>query len=337
MTRSMKPSRAVDRYLKERKPEVSNSTYQNHKYALKQFLEWCESEDVDDISVLDNFHIHDFKIYRREECGINEVTLYNNLCTLRVFIRWMESMGVVDGDIAENMILPNPDDDARSEKIDADRANTILDYLDKFEYATMRHALFALLWDTGFRLGTAQAIDVGDYDSSTQTVAVRHRPEKGTPLKNKKNAERKITLHPWVCDVLDDYLQMHRHDVEDDFGRQPFFTTKYGRPAKTTLRKNVKWLTRPCHYTDGCPHSRERNDCEAAQHWEKTAQCPSVVSPHSIRRSAITHWLNEAQNKEHLSQRMDVSTKTMDKHYDARTEEEKRQRRQESFGIDIRK
>lgn len=332
----MTPQKAAERYLKERKPDVSESTYYNHKYALKQFLKWCEAEGVEDISQLDNFHVHDFKIHRRENCGINEVTLYNNLCTLRVFVQWLESMGIIEGNLAENMILPNPDNDARDEKIGSERANKILDYLEKFEYATMRHAVFALLWDTGFRLGTARAIDLEDYEPSNQTIAVRHRVDKGTPLKNKRNAERKVTLHPWVCDVLDDYIQIHRHDVVDDYDRQPLFTTKQGRPAKTTLRKNVKWITRPCHYTGECPHDRDQEECVGANHWEKTAQCPSVVSPHTIRRSAITYWLNEGQSKEHLSQRMDVSTKTMDKHYDARTEEEKRKRRQESFGIETR-
>lgn len=332
----MTPKRAVDRYLKERRPDVSASTYRNHKYALKRFTEWCEAEGISDISRLDNFHIHDYKIHRREEGGINEVTLYGNLCTLRVFVKWLESMGIIEDDLAEKMILSNPDDDARDEKIGSERANEILDYLEKFEYATMRHTLFALLWGSGFRLGTVRAIDPGDYDSTGQTIAVRHRPDEGTPLKNKANAERKVTLHPWVCNVVDDYIQMHRHDVTDEFDREPLLTTKHGRPATTTLRKNVKWLTRLCHYSGSCPHNRDQEQCTAANHWEKTVQCPSVVTPHTIRRSAITYWLNEGQNKEHLSQRMDVSTKTMDKHYDARTEEEKRQRRQESFGIEKR-
>jgi hypothetical protein len=58
-------------------------------------------------------------------------------------------------------------------------------------------------------------------------------------------------------------------------------------------------------------------------------------SPHAIRRFAVTDWLNEGQNNDHLSQRMDISTKTLDEHYDARSEE-KRRRRQESFEIETR-
>jgi hypothetical protein len=63
-------------------------------------------------------------------------------------------------------------------------------------------------------------------------------------------------------------------------------------------------------------------------------RCPSSVPPHALRRSAITEWLNRGHNKELLSDRMNVSTKTLDKHYDARTAGEKRELREELFEMD---
>lgn len=329
----MTPERAVERYLKEREPEVSESTQRNHKYALKRFVEWCDETGLDDISELDGFHIHDFKIYRRENADINEVTLYNNLCALRVFVRWLESMEVVDSEVAENMILPNPDDDAREEKIGPETAEAILEYLDKFEYATLRHALFALLWDTGFRLGTVRALDVSDYNPEGEYVEVHHRPDTGTPLKNKANAEREVNLHPWVCEVLNDYIRMHRNGVTDENGREPLLTSPQGRPVASNLRAHINALTRPCHYSGECPHDRDVESCDAST-MEQAQRCPSSVPPHSIRRSSITAWLNEGHSKELLSDRMNVSTKTLEKHYDARTESEKRELRREAFGME---
>ena len=44
-------------------------------------------------------------------------------------------------------------------------------------------------------------------------------------------------------------------------------------------------------------------------------------------------WLNEAHRKELISDGMDVITDTLEKHYDARTESEKRQLRQEAFDM----
>ncbi|MCU4798950.1 tyrosine-type recombinase/integrase [Halobacteria archaeon HArc-gm2] len=330
----MTPERAVERYLKERKPEVAKSTYRNHKYALKQFVDWCEEAPIDDVSNLDGFHIHDFKIHRREEGGVNEVTLYNNLCALRVFLRWMESMGVIESDVAENMILPDPDDDTRDTKIDPDTAENVLEYLDKFEYATLRHVLFALLWDTGFRLGTIRALDLDDYHPEEQYLEVHHRPESGTPLKNKAKAEREVNIHEWVCSVLNDYIQMHRYEVESEEGRKPLLTSRQGRPVDSNLRAHINTLTRPCHYSGDCPHDRDQSRCEAAQERKYAQRCPSSVPPHALRRSAITAWLNDGHSKELLSDRMNVSTKTLEKHYDARTESEKRELRAEAFNME---
>ncbi len=330
MSRSMTPERAAERYLKERKAEVSESTHRNHKYALKRFVEWADEAGLDDISELDGFHVHDFKIHRRENDDINEVTLYNNLCALRVFIRWLESVGVVENDVAEDMILPNPDD-TRDEKIEPDTAEDILTYLRKFEYATLRHALFALLWDTGFRLGTVRSLDLEDYHSDEQYVEVHHRPDEGTALKNGQSAEREVNLHEWVCEILDDYIQSHRHDVTDDAGREPLLTSRHGRPVRSNLRQHINAVTRPCHYGDECPHDRDEETCEAASQYRRAQRCPSSVSPHPIRRSVITAWLNEGHRKELISDRMNVGTDTLEKHYDARTESEKRELRREAF------
>ncbi|WP_238992758.1 tyrosine-type recombinase/integrase [Halorubrum distributum] len=329
----MSPEAAIERFLEEREAEVSASTLRNNRYALRRFTEFTDEHGIEYINDLDGFHIHDFKIFRREEGGVNELTLRNNMTALRVFIRWCESMDLIEGDIADKMMMPNPDDDARDEKIEPSRAEDILDYLEKFEYGSLRHSLFALLWDTGFRLGTIRAIDVDDFQPHEQYVEVVHRPDAETPLKNKVEAEREVNLHEWVVDVLRDYIRMNRHDVTDDYGREPLLTTRQGRPAGTNLRQNINALTRPCHYSNECPHDREESECEAAGNYNAAQRCPSSVSPHPIRRSAITAWLNEGHAKELLSGRMNVSSKTLDKHYDARTESEKRELRKEAFGM----
>lgn len=331
MSRHLTPERAVEQYLQERKPEVTISTYRNHKYALRRFVEWCDEVGLDDVSDLDGFHIHEFKVYRREHGGINEVTLYGNLCTLRVFVQWLEALDVVESGVTENMILPSPDDDARDETISPETADEILAYLDRYETGTLRHALFALLWDTGFRLGTAHALDYDDYHPIEQYVEVQHRPERGTPLKNKANAEREVNLHAETCEALNAYLDLRRHDVTDDHDRRPLFTSEQGRMVKTNLRRHITVLTRPCHYTGDCPHDRDQTTCEAAQQSTYATRCPSSISPHVIRRSAITTWLNRGHQKELLSDRMNVSPKTLDKHYDARTESEKRELRRQAF------
>ena len=240
MTRSMTVEKAVERYLKERRPEVAESTYRNHKYALKRFVEWSDKADLEDISNLDGFHIHDFKIYRRDNGGINEVTLYNNLCTVRVFIQWLESMQVVESGIAEDMILPDPDDDKRDDKIDPETADAILKYLEKFEYATRDHTVLLVLWKTGMRTGSLRSLDLRDYDSREPAISINHRPKTDTPLKNKSSGERMVALDDETADVLDDYIKHKRKGVTDENGREPLFTTAKGRIGKVRVDNSYR-------------------------------------------------------------------------------------------------
>jgi len=333
MTRKLTPENAVERYLKEREPEVSESTYYNYKYLLDRFANWCELNNIEYINNLDGFDIHDFKLFRRNEDEISDLTLHKNLCTLRTFIRHMESWDVLDDGLADNMILPEISDETRDRQISAERAHEMLEYLDKYEYGTKRHTLFAVLWDTGMRLGAVRSLDIDDYHPDENYIELHHRPETDTPLKNDEGSEREVNLHPWVCDILDDYIEMYRHDVEDKHGRDPLITTKHGRPARSGLRMHITALSRPCHYTSDCPHDREQSECEAWTDREYAARCPSSISPHDIRRSSITEWLNQGHRTELVSDRCDVSVKVLDKHYDVRTESEKRELRRDAFDM----
>lgn len=51
--------------------------------------------------------------------------------------------------------------------------------------------------------------------------------------------------------------------------------------------------------------------------------CPSTVSPHDIRRGAITNMLRHDTPPRVISERSDVSESVLDKHYDQRNEREK--------------
>jgi len=67
-----------------------------------------------------------------------------------------------------------------------------------------------------------------------------------------------------VCDVIDDYVEMYRHDITDDHGREPLITTEQGRPVRSNIRGHINSMTRPCVYAGRCPHDRDPDSCEAA-------------------------------------------------------------------------
>jgi integrase len=207
-----------------------------------------------------------------------------------------------------------------------ERAEDLLDYLRKFEYASRNHVVIELLWHTGIRVGSLRALDVSDYDRENAHIAIRNRPDSETALKNGNRGERLIALAPHVCETLTDWVNQNRHDVSDKHGRKPLLTSRNGRLAISSIRGIVYRLSRPCYQADECPHDRDIDDCEGTEHG-RFSKCPSAVSPHAIRRGSITYHLTSDVPEKVVSDRMNVSQEVLDKHYDERTEEQKVEQR----------
>lgn len=150
--------------------------------------------------------------------------------------------------------------------------------------------------------------------------------EYGTPLKNGSNGERLVNISSGLSKLLADSTEVRRTDVEDRFGRNPLFTTSQGRITTSTIRRNCYKMSRPCEYTNECPHDREISECDAINSRDAVT-CPSSYSTHPLRRWSIMHQLAEGVRKELLSDRIDVSAPVLEKHYDQRSEERKSEQR----------
>jgi integrase len=103
--------------------------------------------------------------------------------------------------------------------LDSDRADQILAYLEKYEYASRPHVVLTLMWHTMMRVGEVHALDCLDYDPANRSLEIIHRPETGTTLKNQKQGERFVALSDEVGELLDDWLENTRPAVTDEHGR----------------------------------------------------------------------------------------------------------------------
>jgi len=176
-------------------------------------------------------------------------------------------------------------------------------------------------------MGSVRALDVGDFDRDAPGIELVHRPGQNTPLKNKEHGERWVALRPETAEILQDYIDGPRFDVRDEFDREPLLTTRQGRASRSCIRNTVYALTRPCEYGD-CPHDRVPEECEAMDR-RRASKRSSSRSPHDVRSGAITSHLLDEVPAEIVSDRMDVSQKVLDTHYDRRTEREKMEQRRE--------
>jgi len=231
-------------------------------------------------------------------------------------------MSWVDDLLAESIVLPRRDGSSRADRIDAERVERIIDHLDKYHYASFNHVIMSLLWTTGMRIGALRAIDVSDVHLDDRFIGLHHRPEEGTPLKNAEGSERELNLHGWVNDIVRCWIEDNRPPHVDINGREALISTEMGgAAARSTIRRVVYVLTACGDVTQGC-------ECS-----EYPSKCPESVSPHDIRRSSISAWLNRGVDINMLSDRVDSSPSTLERHYDVRSESEKREARRDAFNM----
>lgn len=325
-------SKARRDFLQYKKQTQKESTARAYKFPTKDFIQYCEKGGVSVTGDISRRNITKWIDQRRQE--VKPVTVHNNAKHVRVFLKWMARREYVGWDLHEKMEIPNvpEDEDVNQQVLREGHAETVLEYLDTYHYASTYHALFYTLWHTGCRISGAIALDLNDLEVNAHDdniLKFRNRNAEGTPLKNKNKGERDVTISDGLANVLSDYINSPREPCEDEYGRKPLFTVPSGRLYRQRAYKNIVAFTRPCVCGEKCPLNREIESCEAAQDKEQAPSCPESVSLHPVRKGAITHHINEGWPKEALSERVDVSVEVLEKHYDFRTNERKRQNRRE--------
>ena len=331
---TIKPRQARRQFLSARRGNVKKTTYRSYKFPTKDFIEFCEQHDIEAIEDVGGYIIESWKQRRKDE--VKQITLHNNVKTLRVFIRWCETAELIEYGTADRIEVPSVSKQqaVSDESLALSQAENILRYLNTYEYASREHALFKTMWQTGCRISGAIALDKKDYDHNDGPILkFRNRKSDGTPLKNGNGGERNVTINEDLRTVLQDYIDGKRPDTTDAFDREPLFCTRTQRMPRQRAYKNFTALSRPC-FTEGvCPHDREIDGCDAAQQKKKAFGCPSSVSLHPIRRGSITYHIDRGWPKEKLSERVDVSVEVLTKHYDARSKEQERQGREQFVNL----
>jgi len=287
------PQEALELHIEDIDGELSPNSVRAKKYQLSKFVNWCQGEDTDEPRVenLNEITGRDFTRFKnwRSE-GINKVTLRTNLSALRTFMRFCVAIDAVGPVIPRKINVPTLDtsENHNSEHIEVDEAEEILNYLNRFEYASMDHVLFKLQWTTSMRMSGLHSLDVGNFDLDERTFEVLHCPDEGTRLKNNEDGERVVTLDAETASIVADYIEYQRIPVEDEYGRQPLFSSEYGRMSKQNLNKRVYRVTSPCYTCRGCPSDRKPLECEHTGSYDRFVTCPHNTRPHAIRSGSIT-------------------------------------------------
>jgi site-specific recombinase XerD len=326
---------AVQKYLGRLRRDRADATVDAYRLDLRQFVLWCEDEGIEQVSDLTGYDFELYETDRSEE--IASTSLENQMGLVKRFIEFCEDIGVVADGLHESVHVPRApvSEQSRDDKLATEDAKTLLKHFRQRSnglYGTKWHAVLEVAWHVGARIGGLRALDLDDYDSDFRVLEFRHRPNTGTPLKNKLGGERDVGILPEVSEVLDAYIEEHRHDRHDESGRAPLFTTRseYGRASKNAIRSWIYQATQPCWHTDPCPHDRKRAECELTVQ-SKASQCPSSRSPHAVRTGSVTFHQDRGFDPEDTAKRVNASLRTIRRHYDKasrRDEMENRRRPQ---------
>ena len=329
---NLSPRDAVERYLRRRRPDSTQQSIDGWAYRLKLFVEWCDSVGIETVGEFRRYDLDEF--YELRSAEIAPATLEGEMWTLKMFFQFLEDLGAVEDGLADAVRIPDldPSDRSNDVKLATEDAVALLEYYrnsDPFpdgDYGTRAHAFLELAWWTGARQGGLRALDLRDVHlGENPYVDFRHRPETGTPLKNKLGGERPVALTDEMAEVLDHYMRNNRFDVRDEHGRQPFIASKEGRPASSNTVRTWSYLaTLPCLYGP-CPHGKDKETCEWTE-YSHASKCPSSRSPHKIRTGAITYLLNKGWPPEDVAERVNASVKTIEQHYDKADPDERRRR-----------
>jgi len=196
MLEPIDPETAVELYIAEKEAEQAKATIRSHRSRLNFFVEWCDERGIDNLNELTGRQLHEYCLWRRNTGNLALASEKTQMDTLRVFIRWLGTIDGVDPGLYLKVQSPSLslDDETRDVMLDTERAEETLEYLQKCEYASLRHVTMSLLWHTMMRRGAARALDVNDYDPEGQFLKIVNRPDTGTRIKNGSRGERLIAL-----------------------------------------------------------------------------------------------------------------------------------------------
>lgn len=331
----MKIEEAVNKFIVRKEPNWNGETSRSYQKSLATFEEFASENDIERLADLSRWQIGTYTEWLLG-CDYSPVTVQAKQKKARRWLKWLEGQQLIE--IGSHLAIePLKLDDEEQTSSDILKPIEMRNFLDFYRSSTKwrgtrRHALLEVIAHVGARRSGLRALDLEDWDPEERTLTFLNRDE-STRLKGGDKHQRKVILSEKPAEILEIYTERERFNKGDN-DRRPLFTSRQGRPDKSTITNWIYRATMPCLMRE-CPHSRRRHSCEWTE--QTTAcQCPSSKSPHPARRGSITWQLNIGRSIEDVAVRAATTPGVIRRYYDRPDLDEDLRRRITDFDeIDI--
>ena len=250
-------------YLKNHKPEdLADKICYQTSYKDR----WQGKDNILPLQLIDKQKIRHF-LAQLHENNQNKRTIVRRLSSIRTFFRYATS---------QNIIACNPVEDLESPKLEKkvpcsltyEQVTKLFDQPDCTSYLGFRdRVIMELLYSSGLRVSELVALNRSDFDPSSLLIKLKGKGKKERIVPITKNASE------WILSYLN-HAERHQdiegHTAEVD--TQAIFLNKLG--TRLTLR------------------SVDRN----FDKYLKASGLAAKVTPHTIRHTIATHWLENGMD-----------------------------------------
>lgn len=328
-------SEAVDLFVRRKRPDWNGDTERTYRRNLGEFERYAAENEIETTEELSRWRVGGFTDWLLDR-DLARVTISSRQKSVRTWLKFLESQGVIELGLhlAVETIETTDDEETSDQQLAPTVARDLLSFYRESPAwrGTRRHAVFELLWHVGCRTCGVRALDLDDYEDGV--LKFRNRPESDTRLKSGNRHERNVVLSETPREILDLFIVRERIDKRDEYGREPLFPTRQGRPVRGTVRGWMYEATQPC-MVEECPHGKRRPNCEWVPR-NHASKCPSTRPPHAIRRGSVTWQRNLGFDAETVAARAAATPQVIRRYYDDPDyDAELNRRRGETEQIDI--
>jgi site-specific recombinase XerD len=328
---------AVELYIRRRRPSWKGETERTYRRDLADFEEYAAEESIQTVDELSRWVIGGFTDSLLDQ-DYARMTVAGRQKSARTWLKYLEAQGVLDLGLhlAIDTIRTTDEEERSDQQLPPTDAQDLLTFYRQSAAfrGTRRHALFEVLWHIGCRSSGIRALDLDDYEDGI--LKFRNRPDTGTRLKRGSKHERNADLSEEPREILDLYIARERIDKRDESGREPLFSSRQGRPVRSTIRGWMYEATERC-MAEECPHGKRRPNCEWVPR-NHASKCPSTRPPHAIRSGSITWQLNLGFDVKTVARRAGTTPSVIRRYYDDPDFDDELSRQPDETGqIDIAK